>query len=56
MSYIRDLINVNLVTGQQIDNRRTKVLLIKYLNDTISFTYRADTEIANGLIKLSPAV
>lgn len=42
MSHIRNHINVNLGTDQHIDNRRTKVLLIKYFSDTICFTYPVD--------------
>ena len=44
MSHIRDLINVNLGTDQQIDNRRTNVLLSKYFSDTICFTYPVDRQ------------
>jgi len=42
VSHICDLVNANLETDQQIDNRRTKVLLIKCFRDTICFTYPDD--------------
>jgi hypothetical protein len=42
VTHIRDLVNANLETDQQIDNRRTKVFLIKYFRDTICFTYPDD--------------
>ena len=39
VTHIRNLINANLEKDLQIDNRRTKVLLLKYFQDTICFTY-----------------
>ena len=47
VSHIRDLVNANLETDQQIDNRRTKVLLIKCFRDTICFTYQLPQEKRN---------
>ncbi|KAK4291456.1 hypothetical protein Pmani_035718 [Petrolisthes manimaculis] len=42
VSHICNLINAKLETDNQIDNRRTKVFLIKYFKDTICFTYPDD--------------
>ena len=38
LSHIRELVNIKLDADQHIDNRRAKVLLIKYFSDKICFT------------------
>ena len=42
VTHICDLVNANLETDQHIDNRRTKVLVMKYFRDTVCFTYPDD--------------
>ena len=44
ITHIRDLFNANLETDQYQDNHWVKVLLIKYFQDTICFTYPDDRQ------------
>ncbi|KAG0716180.1 hypothetical protein GWK47_010311 [Chionoecetes opilio] len=55
VTHIRNLVNANLKTDQQIDNRRTKVLLIKCFRDTICFTYPDDRR-KSQMVNSPPAV